>query len=176
MSAAKAVMAARAAGIHIGVEGDALVLEASAPPPPTTLELLARHKAAIISWLRPGADGWSGEDWQAFFDERAGVLEFDAGAPRSEAEANAFACCISEWLNRNPVCSPPGCCAGCGAPGTRDQPLLPYGVDKGRSWLHARCWPVWFGEQKRLAVAALTQMGLPASSESPNDFGKNGGH
>ena len=40
--------------------------------------------------LRPGGDGWSGEDWRAFFDERAGIAEFDGGLPRDQAEARAF--------------------------------------------------------------------------------------
>jgi hypothetical protein len=31
------------------------------------------------------------EDWQAYFDERAGIREFDSGLPRSEAELRAFA-------------------------------------------------------------------------------------
>jgi hypothetical protein len=29
--------------------------------------------------------GWDEEDWQAAFDERAAILEFDEGLPRSEA-------------------------------------------------------------------------------------------
>jgi hypothetical protein len=29
--------------------------------------------------------GWDEEDWQAAFDERVGILEFDEGLPRSEA-------------------------------------------------------------------------------------------
>jgi hypothetical protein len=32
---------------------------------------------------------WNSEDWQAWFDERAGVLEYDAGMPRLKAEALA---------------------------------------------------------------------------------------
>src|SRR3954468_14916795 len=30
--------------------------------------------------LRPGDDGWSINDWQVFFDERAGIAEFDGQA------------------------------------------------------------------------------------------------
>lgn len=56
MSAAKAVMEARAAGIQLGVAGDDLVLKAAAPPPSTVLDLLSRHKAAIVLWLRPDLD------------------------------------------------------------------------------------------------------------------------
>lgn len=35
--------------------------------------------------------GWEAEDWQALFDERAGVLEFDGGYSRAEAEEMAAA-------------------------------------------------------------------------------------
>ena len=42
------------------------------------------------------------EDWQVFFDERAGIIEFDGGLPRAEAEAQTFACRVVEWLNHNP--------------------------------------------------------------------------
>jgi hypothetical protein len=45
---------------------------------------------------------WSAEDWQVFFDERAGIIEFDGGLPRAEAEAQTFACRVVEWLNHNP--------------------------------------------------------------------------
>jgi hypothetical protein len=45
---------------------------------------------------------WSGEDWRAFFDERAAIAEFDGGLPREQAEARAFTYCVAEWLNRNP--------------------------------------------------------------------------
>ena len=94
MNAAKAVMEARAAGIQLGVEGDDLVMEAATPPPSAVLDLLSRHKAAIVLWLRPGADGWSVEDRQVFFDERAGIAEFDGRLSRPEAEARARACCM----------------------------------------------------------------------------------
>ncbi len=40
MSAAEALKAARAAGIKLAIDGDDLVLEASAPPPSAILEVL----------------------------------------------------------------------------------------------------------------------------------------
>ena len=64
--------------------------------------------------LRTGRDSWSGEDWRAFFDEQAGIAEFDGGLPRLEAEARAFTYCVAEWLNRNPVRSSPDSCLRCG--------------------------------------------------------------
>src|SRR5437870_4196465 len=56
MSATEVLKAARASGIRIRIDGDDLVLEASAPPPSAVLDLLARHKAEILVLLRPGAD------------------------------------------------------------------------------------------------------------------------
>ena len=114
MSAVEALKAARAAGIELALDGDDLALSAASAPPAAVLDALSRHKAEIVALLRPGRDGWSGEDWQVYFDERAGIAEFDGGLPRAEAEAQAFECCVVEWLNRNPVCSPPGRCLGCG--------------------------------------------------------------
>jgi hypothetical protein len=89
MSAAEALNAARAAGVHLWIDGDDLVLEASVPPPPAVIDLLSRHKVEILSELRSADCGWSGEDRQAVFDECAGILEFDGGVPRAWAEGFA---------------------------------------------------------------------------------------
>ena len=89
------------------------------------LPAIRQNKAAIIGLLRPDKDGWSPWDWQLFFDERAGIAEFDGGLSRAEAEARAFACCLAEWLNRNPMRSPPGRCFGCGDTGPRTTPSSP---------------------------------------------------
>ena len=71
MSAAEALKAARAAGIELALDGDDLALSAASEPPAAVLDAVSRHKAQIVALLRPGRDGWSGEDWLAFFDERA---------------------------------------------------------------------------------------------------------
>src|SRR4051812_37808217 len=102
MSAAAAIEAARAAGIRVEIDGDELMLGALAPPPSSVLELLSRHKAGIVALLRSADHGWSTEDWQAFFDERAGIAEFDGGLSRGSAEARAFDCCVAEWLTAIP--------------------------------------------------------------------------
>ncbi|HEY6371219.1 MAG TPA: hypothetical protein VIX37_11620 [Candidatus Sulfotelmatobacter sp.] len=49
MSAAQALSAARAVGIHLEVDGDDLLLEAPAPPPSAILEVLSQHKAEIVA-------------------------------------------------------------------------------------------------------------------------------
>lgn len=65
VSAAKALRAARTAGIGLHVNGIDLILEALAPPPAAVLDQLSRHKADLIVLLRPGDDGWSAEEWRA---------------------------------------------------------------------------------------------------------------
>ena len=51
MSAAEALQAAQNAGVEIGIDGDDLVLEASAPPPAAVLDVLSRHKAEVLAVL-----------------------------------------------------------------------------------------------------------------------------
>jgi hypothetical protein len=162
MSAAQAIMAARAAGLRFDVDGNDLVLDASTQPPSAVLDLLSRYKAGVVTLLRPANDGWSGEDWLAFFDERAGIAEFDGGLPRDQAEACAFACCVAERMNRNPVRSPPGRCLGCGESEHAHDLLLPFGTEpSGHAWLHSRCWPTWHAGRKAEVVAAFLFMGIP---------------
>lgn len=168
MSAVQALKVARDAGVRIGVDGDALTLDADTAPNAAVLELLSRHKAQVIALLRTGGDAWSGEDWRAFFEERAGVAEFDGGLPRDQAEARAFACCVAEWLIRNPVRSPPGRCHGCREAEHNLDPLLPFGTEPtGHAWLHARCWLAWHASRKAKAVAALSTFEIHETRTSP---------
>lgn len=168
MSAAEALRAARMAGIDIRVEDDGLALEAQAPPSAQVLELLAHHKPAIVSMLRPGRDGWSAEDWQTYFDERAGIAEFDGGLTRSKAEATAFATCVAEWLNRNPVSSPPERCFACGEGDHPHDTLLPYGTAQtGCARMQPRYWYAWYEGRKAIAVAALKVIGIEIRSVEP---------
>jgi hypothetical protein len=161
MSAGEALKAARAAGIRLEIDGDALTLEAVIAPPPAVLDLLARHKVSIVALLREGKDGWSGEDWLAYFDERAGIADFDGGLARDQAEVRAIACCVAEWLNRNPARSPPGRCLGCGGSEHAHDKLLPFGTEQtGHAWLHSRCWPAWYAARTGEAIAALAAMGI----------------
>ena len=157
MSAVAALKAARAAGVHLGIDGDHLVLKAASAPPTAVLDALSWHKAEIVALLRPGRDGWSAEDWQVYFDERAGIAEFDGRLSRAEAEARAFECCLSEWLNRNPVCSSPGHCLECGGREHEWDKLLPYGNEPaGHAWLHSRCWETWHAKREAKAIATLS--------------------
>jgi hypothetical protein len=128
------------------------------------LPAIRQHKAALLELLRPAEDGWSSQDWQAFFEERAGIAESDGGLLRAEAEARAFDWCVAEWLNRNPAHSPPGRCFGCGRDEASHNPVLPIGVgSRGKVWLHSGCSSAWYTARKAEAIAALAAMGISAA-------------
>jgi hypothetical protein len=176
MSAVEALKAARAAGVELRVDGETLVLEAAAPPSPDLIDMLSRCKPALVALLRPGRDGWTAQDWQAFFEERAAIAECDGGHPRREAAARAFEACVVEWLNRNPVRSAPDRCCWCRGAEQSADVLLPFGVaPTGHAWLHSGCWRSWRGHRRSAVVDDLQALGLEAPSEFPNDFVKNGG-
>jgi hypothetical protein len=160
-----AMREARAAGVQVAIDGDALTLEASAAPPPAVIESLSRYKAEIIALLRPADDGWSALDWWTFFRERARMAAVH-GLTGIEAEARAFDCCVVEWLNRNPVRSPPSRCLGCDQAEHSCAPLLPFGIESsGHAWLHSRCWPAWHAGRQVAAADDLAKLGIerPAS-------------
>jgi hypothetical protein len=152
---------ARIAGVSLHVDGRDLVLEASAPPPAAVLDLLKCHKAGVIALLRASDKDWPPEEWRAFYDERAGIAQYNGGLPRASAEALAHACCVSEWLNRTPVNSPNGHCLGCGESEHDHDLLLPFGTETtGHAWLHQRCWEAWRTRRNAEAAAALADMGI----------------
>jgi hypothetical protein len=112
--------------------------------------------------IESGQD-WSDEDWQVFFDERADIAEFDGELPRADAEAQAFACSVVEWMDRNQERSVPGCCLDCGRGDRPDDPLLPFGTEPGsHAWLHGACWPTWDARRKAKATDALRATGIRA--------------
>ena len=161
MSATKVLEAARAAGVIVGINDNDLMLRAPARPASAVLDALSRYKAEIVALIRLESLRWSADDWQAFFDERAGIIEFDGGLPRAEAEVQALACCVVEWLNQNPARSMPSRCLGCGNGSWPSNPLLPFGIEThGHVWLHGACWPTWHRARQADAVLALSSIGI----------------
>src|SRR5262249_18426866 len=97
----------------------------------------------------------------------AATLAATRGASSWRA-AQTFACCVVEWLNRNPERSAAGRCVGCGDRAYAHDPLLPYGVEPaGHVWLHLRCWPAWYAARKAKAVSVLAAMGISAPVGRP---------
>jgi hypothetical protein len=112
---------------------------------------------------------WDTEDWQAYFDERAGIAEHDGGLVRADAEQRAFECCKMEWLWQNPPpASGPERCAHCGEPiGEPGRDGLPFLTgDGGHTWLHSDCHGDWTAQRRAEAVEALAILGLRPLTEA----------
>ena len=101
MSAVEVLRLAQESGIGFGVAGGDLVLDAEREPEPNVLEAIRRNKAEIVALLGADHDEWNADDWKAFYEERAGIAEFDGGQSREQAEAMAFETCVVEWSNRH---------------------------------------------------------------------------
>ena len=171
MSAVEALRMAQENGIRLGIAGADLILDAEREPAPAVLETIRRHKAEIFALLAADHEAWTADDWQAFFDERAGIAEFDGGQTRESAEATAFECCVVEWLDRHPGHSDPGRCAACGKPDWEGHTVVPFGTEShGHGWLHPECWEEWHRGRQEGARSALAAMGLLVPQRHPEGF------
>lgn len=157
MNAAEILNIAATAHVRVRLRGNSLVLDAPTPPPSSLLAAVASHKAELMDFLR--GRGWSPADWAAFFQERAAIREYDGQLARDDAEAQAVADCVMEWMRRNPVVPAQGGCAACGGGGDHEV-LVPYGLGR-RIALHARCWESWYEARRAAAQAALMAMAVP---------------
>ena len=105
MSAAETLRAARLTGITFDIHGGDLELNAAAPPPTMLIDLLRHHKTGILELLRRERVDWTQQDWEAFFQERAAIIEHDGGFYRATASLNAFEETVDHWLAINPPVS-----------------------------------------------------------------------
>ncbi len=163
MYAAAALKAARNVGVRVTVDGGDLVLDAEVPPPEPILDVLRRLKPEIVALLAADADDWSAEDWQTFFDERAGIAEFDGEQTRADAEANAFECAVVRWMNRNPpVDADEDRCAECGGPlGRIGEDAVAVLAGEGRhAWVHHGCHGRLMAARRAAAITALAGLGV----------------
>jgi hypothetical protein len=130
-------------------------------PPDAVLAALSRHKPEVVRLLHSAQDGASPEYWHVLFHQRLAFAEFACGLPRADAEAQAFECCVVEWLNRNPTPSAAARCSWCGQPESHGAVIVPYGTQPGtHAWLHTECWPAWQKFRRSQAQEALAQMGI----------------
>jgi hypothetical protein len=167
MSVVEALQLAQDHGIRLGVKGNHLVLEAAEKPSHEVIETLRTNKVEILALLRPKRPEWVAADWQAFFDERAGIAEYEGEQTREKAEAMAFEACLVEWMNRHPGGTDRHACAGCRKPGSNGSVIVPFGTKPAnQSWLHPDCWPVWHQTQRDKARHALAGLGIAPSKHT----------
>jgi hypothetical protein len=150
-------------GVSLKKNGNQIVLEG---PGSVLTDALVDKLWELKSDLLRTLGDWDSEDWQAFYDERASIAEFEGMARRSEAEHRAYECCIVEWLNRHPVATSPGQCAQCGQAGQPDHVVVPFGTEN-RTWIHLECWPAWHESRRSQAIAALMAMGIAQAPRQP---------
>jgi hypothetical protein len=176
MNPTKIIERAAADGVLLGLSPSGDISAKGAPSAiDGWLPAIRQSKAEIVLLLRPRGDGWSIKDWQAFFDERAAIAEFDGGLMRAEAVARAFECCIAEWLIRNPEHLPADHRFGCGGSEHPRDRLLPVGAGgASQVWANSCCYPAWNAARKAEAVALLKAMGITPPGDFPDDFVKNG--
>ncbi len=171
MSAVEALRMAHENGIRLGIAGADLILDAEREPAPAVLDAIRHYKEEIVALLVADQDAGTAEDWQVFFDERAGIAEFDGGQTREQAEATAFECCVVEWLDRHPCRSDPGRCAACGKPDRDGHTVVPFGTESyDHAWLHPECWEEWHRERQERARRALAAMGFLIPQRHPKGF------
>lgn len=138
--------------ITIVLQGEKLSLTAHKPPPERLLKALKEERDALTFLITVDPSGWTPEDWQAHFEERAGIRHFEGGFERNEAERLAFNDCVTEWMTRNPERNKPTLCAACGTGEKTNEPIVPFGTQRfGHSWLHHTCWPSWYEGRKQKA-------------------------
>ena len=123
MSALATLAALRRRGVELRLDGDDLIVTGADVLSDAEIARLRSMKAELIAALRE-PDARDAEDWRAYFEERAGIAEFDGGFSRAEVEQVAFECCIVRWLGEHPDQSPSDRCAHCGGLDRRDDGLL----------------------------------------------------
>ncbi len=89
MTPLQVLRAARHAGIDVLLAHGNLRLVARREPDQRIIDALIAHKPAIIALLTSDASGWTDEDYEIFYEERAAILEHEHNVPRDEAEARA---------------------------------------------------------------------------------------
>ena len=172
MSAANVVMAARAAGIQTSAsKGDDLLYESASSATVTGRAgtAVAEHKPAIrvVASADAKTAGRRRTGMPSSMSAPASPSSM-VGCSRQLADAQAFSCCVSEWLNRNPVSSSPEQCLGCAGDEQPHNRLLPFDVENpGYAWLHPACWSQWLKKRRAQAGAALRNMGIRCRSTPP---------
>ena len=111
-----------------------------------------------------GSDYWNADDWRVFFDERAAIAEHEGELPRLEAEAQAFECCVVEWMRRNPVAAnEPDRCILCSEGMEESEAIAFLNGAGGHVLIHRDCYPGWMKRRRGEAIGALTAMGVGTS-------------
>ena len=152
-------------GVRLEARGSHLVVDGPADALPDDLiERLRALKTELLVLLAANPPGalWDARDWQVYFEERAGIREFDGGLPRTEAEPLALEDAVTHWLclHPAPASDPRHGCVHCDSGDGAGDTLLPVLAPGGHVWVHDRCWGPWQRARRHEAQEALRRFGL----------------
>lgn len=104
---------------------------------------------------------WTASDWQYYFDERAGIYEFDGQLECDQAEKEAFKACVVRWLNIHPLQAHIDTCIHCHAPchNSEGSTITVLNGD-GYTNIHKECLDEWNITRVKQAISALNQLGV----------------
>jgi hypothetical protein len=149
-------------GVTLSRTGNQIVIDG---PEAVLTDALVEKLRTFKSEILQSLEDWGFADWQAFYDERVGIAEFDGQVSRLEAEGRAYESCVVEWLNRHHETSALGQCARCGQVGRSDHVVVNFGTDN-HTWLHPECWPAWHEARRAEAIVMLSGMEIVAPTET----------
>ncbi len=155
-------------GVLLAARGSRLVVDGPSDAlSDRVVEELRALKPEILALLSTTREDsrWDAADWEAYFDERAAVREYDGGLPRGEAEQLAFEDTVTQWLclHPAPASNPQEGCVHCGAGDQPGNTLIAVLAAEGFVWVHDGCWKGWQADRRRQASMALQRLGLASA-------------
>lgn len=122
---------------------------------------LSDEKAAAVIARELERPQWSVPDWRAYYDERAGIFEYELGHTRAAAEELAFYACVRRWLERNPPGYRPDLkCLHCGDMTFKSDATPIVCGDNLQRWVHHACTPDFRLLRTHDATVALGCLGI----------------
>jgi hypothetical protein len=104
---------------------------------------------------------WGAPDWQAYFDEQAGIAEHEHGCVRTVSDVRAYSACVVEWCRQHPVPeNDPSECRYCRELRQVASIVPVLNGAGGHFWVHIDCLAAHLEMRRQEAIAALRAIGL----------------
>jgi hypothetical protein len=161
----------RCRDIIIEVDGPNLILDGPVDELNDALvDRLRAAKSELLDTLAGEASpsAWNHDDWQAHYEERTAIREYDGGFSSIEAQLLAYDDTVQHWLCLHP---PPvharQTCVHCGQPEGPTNALLSLLASGQHGSVHEQCWELWSGRRRAQAEEVLRRCGIDPTSRPP---------